>query len=148
MKNLIMVAAGLLFSFAVSAQKMKEKELPSAVKESFKKNYPNAKEVKWEKEGSNFEAEFEIGETESSVVYDANGILVESEVEIKIEELPAAVKDYVSKNYKAMKIKEAAKITAAAGAITYEVEIKGKDLIFDSKGNFIKEEAGTSKDKD
>jgi hypothetical protein len=31
------------------------------------------------------------------------------------------------------------KITDAKGSITYEAELKGKDLIFDSKGKFIKE---------
>ncbi|HZK62794.1 MAG TPA: hypothetical protein VFC34_01545 [Puia sp.] len=47
---------------------------------------------------------------------------------------------YVSKNYNGAKIKEAGKVTDAAGKHMYEVEIKGKDLIFDENGVFIKED--------
>jgi len=50
--------------------------------------------------------------------------------------------EYVIKNYLGSKIEEAAKITDAAGKITYEAEIeKGKEeieLIFDANGQFIK----------
>lgn len=146
MRKSIIMALGLLFSLAVSAQKFKESEVPAVVKDSFKKNYSATKEVKWEKEGANFEAEFEMGEIEQSVVYDASGNLVETEIEIKIEELPDAVRDYVSRNYKDSKIKEAAKITDAKGMVTFEAEVKDRDLIFDSNGKFIKEEKGSHKD--
>jgi hypothetical protein len=70
---------------------------------------------------------------------DVSGNILETEVEIKIDELPAKAKEYVSKNYAGQKIKETAKITDSKGVVTYEAEIKGKDLIFDSNGNFIKE---------
>lgn len=140
MKKSMFIAAGLMISLAVCAQKVKEADVPTAVKDSFKKSYKEAREAKWEKEGANFEAEFEIGETEQSVLLDASGRILETEVEIKVEELPTAVKEYVTKNYKDTKIKEAAKITDAKGMVTYEAEIKGKDLIFDSDGKFVKEE--------
>lgn len=142
------IAAGVMISLAACAQKMKEADVPSAVRDAFKKAHNDAKEVKWEKEGGNFEAEFEVGEVDQSVVYDASGKLIETEVEIKVDELPAGVKDYVAKNYKDAKIKEATKITDAKGTVTYEAEIKDKDLIFDSNGKFIKEEKDTHEDKD
>ena len=37
-----------------------------------------------------------------------------------------------------MKISETAKITKADGTVVFEVEVKGKDLLFDAKGNIIK----------
>ena len=46
--------------------------------------------------------------------------------------------EYVKKTYKEDEVKEASKITDANGTVTYEAEVKGKDLIFDSNGNFIK----------
>jgi hypothetical protein len=148
MKKSILITAGLMISLAACAQKFKESEVPAVVKDAFKKSYKDAKEVKWEKEGANFEAEFEIGETDQSVVFDATGNLVETEVEIKVEELPSGANDYIAKNYKDTKIKKATKITDAKGTVTYEAEIKGKDLIFDSTGKFIKEEVDTYEDKD
>ncbi len=36
-------------------------------------------------------------------------------------------------------MKEAAKITDAHGVVTYEAEVKGMDLLFDSAGKFLKE---------
>ena len=90
------------------------------------------------KEGGNFEAGFKKDSKEMSAVYQANGILMESETSIKESELPASVLNYVKSNYEGKKIKEPAKITKADGSINYETEVDGKDLIFDSKGNFLK----------
>ena len=129
----------LLTATFANAQKMQDKDVPVIIKSAFQKQYPDAKEVKWEKENGNYEAEFELKETEHSALFDASGNIIESEVEISSDALPANVKEYVSKNYSGQKIKEAAKITDAKGTVTYEAEIKGKDLIFDSNGNFIKE---------
>ena len=124
------------FSFA---QKVQEKDLPNAVRSAFQKQYPTAQKVKWEKEKENFEAEFKLDKTETSVLIDLQGNILETETEIAINQLPKTILDYVTTNCKGQKIKEAAKITDAKGVLTYEAEIKGKDLIFDEKGNFIKE---------
>lgn len=137
-KVLILMATGIVTSLAI-AQRIAEKNVPKPVKEALQKAYPTAKEIKWDKEGSNYEASFDFNKTDYSVLFDANGTVIETEVEIEISQLPKAVLAYIAANYKAQKIKEAAKITNANGIITYEAEIKGKDLIFDSKGNFIKE---------
>lgn len=127
------------FPLISSAQKLKEKEVPQPVKDAFKNSHKDVKKVEWEKEGANYEAEFEDGETETSVVMDANGSLLETETELKISELPPAVVDYISKNYKGSKIKEVAKITTSKGIVSYEAEVNGKDLIFDSNSKFVKE---------
>jgi len=140
MKKLALVLAATMIASLSFAQTLKEKGVPAAVKTAFQQKYPNAKETKWEKENSNFEAEFEINETDYSVLIDASGNILETEIEIDNNALPSNVRDYVSKNYSGQKIKEAAKITDAKGIVTYEAEIKGEDLLFDSNGNFIKEE--------
>jgi len=148
MKKSMFIFAGLMISLAASAQNVKEQDVPSATKNAFKKAYGDAKEVKWEKEGVNFEAEFEVGETDQSVVLDASGSILKVEIEIKVADLPAAVNNYIAKNHNDAKIREATKITDPAGVVSYEAEIKGKDLIFDSNGMFIKEEVDTNEDKD
>jgi hypothetical protein len=148
MKKSMFIAIALTASLAACAQRMKEAAVPAAVKDAFRNTYTNAREVKWEKEGDNFEAEFEIGETDQSAVYSVTGYLIETEIEIKTEELPAAAREYVGKNHKDVKIKEAARITNAEGNVSYEAEIKGRDLLFDHDGKFIKEEAVSNVDKD
>jgi len=77
---------------------------------------------------------------EAAVSFDKNGNLLETEKEIAVKDLPAAVSAYVTKNYPGQTIKEASMITDAKGVKTYEAEMKGMDLVFDEKGNFLKTE--------
>jgi len=135
MKKMLILLAAITIVMNCNAQK----DIPATVKSTFQKQYPDIKKVKWEKEQNNYEASFETNEINHSVLIDASGKIVETEVEINLEALPTSVKDYVAKNYAGNKIKEAAKITDANGAVTYEAEVKGKDLLFDSNGVFIKE---------
>ena len=139
MKNLALMTVVTLLSTYSFGQKLQEKDVPVNVKTAFKKNFPNQKVEKWEKEGSNFEASFEVKEQDNSALFDAKGNLLEKEVEIKTSELPKQVKEYVIKNYKGQTIKEAAKITNDKGQVFYEAEIKGIDLLFENNGKFIKE---------
>ncbi|MDQ3109618.1 MAG: PepSY-like domain-containing protein [Bacteroidota bacterium] len=140
MKTYILIAAFALCTGYAHAQKLKAAEVPAAVKENFQKQYPSVTVVDWEKEDGNFEAEFEVGETETSVVYEASGKLIMTETEIAVSELPKAVGEYLAKNLPGQKIKEAAKMTDASGTITYEAEVDKADYIFDASGNFIKKE--------
>ena len=73
---------------------------------------------------------------------DAQGNSIETEVEIELTQLPKGILDYIKIHYAGKQGKEGAKITDAKGTVTYEVEIKGMDLIFDYNGKFIKELKG------
>ena len=139
MKKLVLMMVAAMITSLTFAQKLQEKDVPAPVKTAFQKNFPQEKVEKWEKEGINFEAEFELNKSEQSVLFDAQGDIIETEIEIEISELPNGILDYVKKNYKGQSVKEAAKITDTKGTLTYEVEIKGMDLLFASNGKFIKE---------
>ncbi|HEX7366442.1 MAG TPA: hypothetical protein VF273_05060, partial [Pelobium sp.] len=102
----------------------------------FKKAYPNVK-AKWEKEGLNYEAGFTKDGHETSVIYNPDGLATATEVEIAISALPKPVKDKLAQNYKGAKIKEAAKITKGNGAVEYEAEINGKDILFSAEGKAL-----------
>lgn len=138
MKNTLTLALAMIFFSAANAQKLAENNVPDLVKSSFKKQFPDVKKVVWEKEKANYEAEFELNETEQSAVFNEKGGLIETEVEIEINQLPANINTYIQKNYVGQKIKEAAKIIDANGKVSYEAEIKGMDLIFDEQGLFTK----------
>ena len=139
MKKLIVISISILFGNALLAQKMHEKDVPASIMAAFKKQYPDVSKIKWEKEDGNFEAEFDLNRTETSALFDANGKMLESEVEIETKQLPTDVVEFIKNHYKGQKIKEAAKITDANGLVTYEAEMMGKDLIFDANGKFVKE---------
>lgn len=125
----------------VIAQDLKEKDVPAAVKTALAKKYPNATKVSWEKEKGNYEANWggKDGEANSALFTPAANFL-ELVEHISINQLPASVAPYIAKHYKGAKIKEAGKVTDASGKHMFEAEIKGKDIIFDEKGVFIKED--------
>jgi len=140
MKRILMnlFVAGTISIFACK-QKFDASNVPESVKASFAKQFPGAT-AKWSKDEGNYEAEFELNENKMSAVFDANGSMEESEMEIKVQDLPSNTAAYVNEHYKGKTIDEAEKITKADGTVNYEIEIDGKEVIFDSAGNFLKEE--------
>ena len=124
-------------SFAASAQKIDAGKVPTSVKTSFTKQFPGVA-TKWEKENGKYEASFKKDGNTMSALFEKNGTMTESETDIKVSALPAAVLAYVKANYKSKTIKEAAKITKSDGTIMYKAEVDGKDVIFDSNGKFVK----------
>ncbi len=151
MKQIILMAGCLLVINTATAQHLKEAEVPANVKASFAIKYATSKVKVWEKEGVDYEAEFDLNKVESSAVFSADGTFKELEQEIKISELPKIASNYCIKNFTGYKISEAAKITDGTGKVMYEAEMtKGKehfDAVFDDKGNFAKKsEPTTAKD--
>lgn len=141
----LILCCAVVFAYA---QKIKESDVPQAVKDAFKKMYPNATVNEWEKEDGNYEAEFVSNKVETSVVFTPAGVHVMTEVEIPVSELPAGVTTYVNEKLGGKKIKEAAKMTTADGVVTYEAEVNGTDYIFDAAGNYISTETEDSTQDD
>lgn len=110
------------------------------VREAFKKLYPAVANPEWEREGANYEANFEVKDIDHSVLFDDKGNLMESEQEISVQQLPVATREYIALHYKDQKIDEASKIINGKGVVMYEVEVKDADLLFDENGKFISEE--------
>ena len=134
----IMTTLLMALSASVFAQKIDASKVPAPVKSTFTKNFSEVKDVKWEQEKGNYEANFNQNGQKMSALMDATGNLLETETAIGVHALPSGVTDYIAKNYKDEKIKEAARLKMANGDINYEAEVKGTDLIFDATGRFIK----------
>ena len=124
--------------FSAGAQKIEGSKVPTPVKFSFSKKYPDIT-PKWEKEKDNYEANFKQNGQAMSIIIDPNGNIIETETDIKLTELPSPVLVYIKEHYKGKAIKEGAKIIKPDGTITYEAEVLGMDLIFDANGKFIKQ---------
>ena len=139
-RSLTIIAAAFVAG-SVNAQDLKTKNVPAVVKSALAQKYPEAAKVTWEKEKGNYEANWggKSGE-DNSVQFTPSGTFVEIVKAISISDLPPSVAPYVKAHYKGAKIKEAGKVTDAEGKTSYEAEIKGRDLIFDEKGNFIKKD--------
>jgi hypothetical protein len=127
-----------LFMVSIHAQNVNESKVPAAVKKTFAQKFPGSI-AKWGKEDNNYEAEFKRDGNNMSALFESNGNMLESEVDIKVSDLPSKVLAYVKEHYKGKSIKEGARITKANGTVNYEAEVDGKDVIFSELGNFIKE---------
>jgi hypothetical protein len=114
-------------------------QVPAAVKSALMAKYPGAKDVTWEKEKGKFEANWGgASKEDNSVLFAPDGSFVEMVVASQVSSLPPAILAYVKEHYPSSKITEAGKITWPGGKTGYEAEVKGKDLVFDELGNFIK----------
>ena len=140
--NRLFVLGAVAFSLttvSAMAQHIKNTEVPAAVRSALSKKYPDATGVSWEKEKGNFEANWGgKSKEDNSVIFAPDGAFVEMVVAMPVSSLPTGVATYVKAHYPGAKISEAGKITDAKGKTGYEVEVKGKDLVFDENGNFVK----------
>ena len=137
MKKISVLSAFLAIScLSVLAQKLEVSKIPIAVKNAFAKKYPNTT-ASWEKEGLKFKANFKQNGNTMSALFQPNGIITESEMDIKVSDLPTAVVTYVKEHYKGKTIKEGAIITKLDGTVNYEAEVDGKDLVFSEKRVFL-----------
>jgi hypothetical protein len=143
MKKLLLI---VLIGFSLSAfaqdnkeNKLKDSDVPAAVKAKFSALYPDVKAEKWEKEDGNYEVAFHQNKTEMSCLIDASGKLMETETEIHVADLPKAAADYIAKNKHGKSVSEASKIVDFQGIVTFEAEVDHIDLVFDKDGKFIKE---------
>jgi hypothetical protein len=134
--KIFLLVVGAVTAIIVLAQT----NVPSAVLSSFTKLFPGTTVKKWDREEGKYEANFTKEGKRMSAVFDTNGTLEETETTIPVIELPAPVVPYIRDHYKGSKLEEATMVLKPNGEKIYEAEIKGKDLMFDAKGKFLKEE--------
>lgn len=138
MKRIFLTLAIALATSLTFASCNADNRVPEPVKAAIKNLYPDISKLHWNSEAKGiWEAEFKNNGIQTSVTFDANGTMKEIENEITMSELPQAVQNYLKQNNLENKVKEIAKIVDANGVITYEAEVKNKDLIFDNQGNII-----------
>lgn len=117
--------------------------VPAVVKNANMKKFPESKahRITWEKEKGNYEANWGGKDGEAnSVTYTPSGEFVEIVRAISRAELPKATHEYIKEHYKNARFGDIGKVLDAHGKTYYEVEINGKDVLFDENGNFSKEE--------
>src|SRR5262245_46284204 len=132
MKSLIFVLlCAALMSKAADAQKITADKVPAAVTSAFKAKFPAATKATWELEQGEYEAGFIVNGEKTSANFDKEGKWLETETEIKVDALPAAVNATLKKDFAGYKINEASKIKSVKNGNCYEAEIEKDKEIFD-----------------
>lgn len=138
MKRFVLISlCTVLICFSVNAQKAPDAKVPAVLKTAFVKQFPKATDVKWEKEGGNWEVALKNNGQEMTVVLDKKGTVTETEVSIQVTELPGAALKYIADKFKGKPILSIDKITSGK-KITYEVVVvKGKAMMFNEAGKYL-----------
>lgn len=130
----------LLFACTLAQAQIKA---PDAVTAAFSKKFPDARHVKWGKENAKeFEAGFELKGRKMSANFDLQGNWKETEMEIDVIDLPAAVVKSIHSKYPDAVISGADRTEKADGKIIYEagIKMKGKKMEVElfGDGRFVK----------
>lgn len=143
-KNLFigMLTCSLLLTFTANAQFRK---IPGIVTDSFKIKYPSAQNVSWSDKITVFQASFNLDKAEYTAKYNKQGEWQGSEKKITVDEVPAAVKDGLSKSkYVDWPTKSAVVRYLPGNQTQYAITVAKNDfqrrtLVFNVEGRLIKD---------
>ena len=125
MKKLLFTLFLVAFKlFTVLAIDTDVKEIPATVLNAFKIKYGEVKNVKWEMENADFEAEFKLNSKKMSAIFTELGEFVHQEVKIKNNELAIEADKTLQNLYPGYRIDEIELVTTASGSEYYELQIE------------------------
>jgi hypothetical protein len=137
MKKLILVFAIIGLAAGSYAQNLTPADVPQPVVKSFTKKNPKVEQVEWSKSGDFYKATYADENSGKSVYYDEAGKVKQSEMDVKISQLPTPILKYVNDNHPADVVKHSTKMTNAKGKSTYILKVKDSELVFDANGKYM-----------
>ncbi|MFC0426708.1 PepSY-like domain-containing protein [Chryseobacterium scophthalmum] len=145
MKNLILTISILGLSITnISAQDIRQSEVPSVILNHFQKSFPKAADIDWEIKGNYYEVEFETGflGDDHKILYSRDGKLVRHEEEISKSNLPKTVLASIKRSFNGYRTDDIKKITEG-GKVIYNVELKNYSqewkVVFDAQGRILQQ---------
>ena len=124
MKLSLVIFFAIGFALSVSAQTIPQSQVPSVVLNAFQGKFSNAAEVEWEAKGDLYKAEFEVNKRDHDVWIDKAGKITKHKEDFPKKDLPAAIQQQITSEFKAYKLDDADKIEME-GKIFYQVELEG-----------------------
>jgi len=96
-KALIVLLISTCCTVLISAQNLKESEVPSSAKAAFNKKYPDT-HARWEKEKDNYEVTFEKDGKTMPAAISKTGNIIETETGLNVNKLPPDIQSYLKTN--------------------------------------------------
>ena len=143
MKTITLLIAMMAFSVNVQSQKLELREVPEAVMIAFRKANPGVGNPQWRKEKGCYQAKCLINKTPKTYTFSKLGTPIVNDGKTAVSILPGDIKVYLDKNYPGVQVDKVLKIMKADKSVTYNVEVSGTDLFFDSNGKFLKSKKTT-----
>lgn len=141
MKNLFILISSILVSFSLYASDLTPDQVPSDVQNTITKNYKNIRDLSWEKDGRNYQAEFKVDLKEYEVIMNEKGKILAVYQDISINELPDKVRKTIQSNYSNYKIEDVENLKVKS-IDYYKIELESSDgemkIFINSKGEIVK----------
>lgn len=139
----------LVWCTCMYAKDLLPAQVPAPVRAYVEKNHPSAADVKWDYDEDDgvYEAEFRVDGLECKLEISPAGILVRSKQDVRAEEIPSAIRQYLDEEYAGYKILGANK-QSDGKQVRYDVGVKGKNvlgytrhcnILFDARGKVIED---------
>jgi hypothetical protein len=134
--NLILAIVFGVFTsnYSQELSKLKASEVPEKVKASFKSDYPYAKNVLWEKNGNNFEAEYHENR---AVLISPEGVILADKNDILPKNLPEAILNFMRDNENNEKVTKSQRVIYTDGTVSFLVLTKKFMYKFDTKAKLL-----------
>jgi uncharacterized membrane protein YkoI len=137
MKSWLVLFYAVGLTFNAGAQDIPQTEVPSVVLNAFQGKFSNATDVEWETKGELYKAEFEVNKRGHDVWIDKTGKITKHKEDFPKKDLPQAVQQQITNEFKAYKLDDADKIEMD-GKIFYQVELDGasddRKILFSADG--------------
>ncbi len=135
----LLLVAGL--GASATAQDIAEDKLPQEVRNAFQARFTSAESVEWETKGELYEADFKVGSRDHEVSIDKSGKITRHKEDFPKKQLPKAIQEQLSGEFKAFKLDDADKIEMD-GKVFYEVDLDGeaedREVLFTEDGKVEK----------
>jgi hypothetical protein len=137
MKNLLFVFVFTVFgTLAVSAQsdknKIKDKDVPEAVRTAFDNQFNNTTMANWKMKDGNYKVSFMQGLKKHMAEFSASGELISKGEKVNKDDLPSTVGDAIKANYANSNIDDVYRIEKD-GQTQYMVKVDGnKKVVYDA----------------
>ena len=133
-----------LLSIAISSCNMKDQiahsQIPSVVLNGFQQQYSEAIDVEWEKQDSNFEAEFDLNNVDYAVLINQQGEILKAKHDVNLEEVPENVVSKVKVDYPDYTIDDV-EILEEGERRYFQLELNGnlmgKDIVVSETGEVL-----------
>ncbi len=139
----LFLVAGL--ALGVNAQEtVQDKDLPAGIQTSFKSEFADASDAEWKMKDGKYKVHFKRNGVKNMASFDEAGKITSRGVEIKENELPAAITTAVNGSYSGRKIDEIYKVDKE-GKTSYLVKLNGDPetkLMYSEDGQIIKDKSG------
>lgn len=138
----LFLVAGL--ALGVNAQEsVQDKDVPTDIQTSFKTHFSDATGAEWKMKDGNYKVHFKRNGVKNIASFNQGGTLTSRGVEVKENELPAAISSAVSTSYSGRKMEEIYKMEKD-GTTSYMIKLNGEPktkLMYSADGQLMKDKS-------